>query len=313
MNHLYLVISIMKCSIALLCACTFLFSSYIFAADKKLNIVRTIAPQSDTDTAHLFFTDTIQLALDKSQDKYGPSQLVLSTTSMTQGRWFRMLKNSIYLDITWGGANKKREAEFTAIPIDLLGGILGIRALIIRKTDRKKFSKITSIEQLKAFTACQAEHWPDTTILENAGLKVLKVNKFEVNFKMLEKGRCDYFPRGIHEGYSEIEKYQIMWGNKLVIFDEFLIAYPFNMWFYVDKKNYALASQISYGLKQAITDGSFKTKFENHSITSHLFPLDKWGGKRLFLLKNEQQTLLESQDAWWLLKDFPFYKDIKFN
>ncbi|WP_042147306.1 MULTISPECIES: hypothetical protein [unclassified Pseudoalteromonas] len=302
----------MKFSIALICALLLLIPLNNNAADKKLNIVRTIAPQSDTDTAHLFFTDIIQLALDKSQDKYGQSQLVLSTISMTQGRWFRMLKNRIYLDITWGGANKEREESFTAIPIDLLGGILGVRALIIRKADRKKFSNITTMEQLKTLTACQAEHWPDTTILENAELKILKVNKFEINFKMLEKGRCDYFPRGIHEGYSEIEKYQIMWGNKLVIFDEFLLVYPFNMWFYVDNKNYALASQISYGLKQAIKDGSFKTKLENHPITSHLFPLSKWGGKRLFLLKNDQQDLQATQDAWWLLKEFPFYKDIKF-
>jgi hypothetical protein len=79
-----------------------------------------------------------------------------------------------------------------------------------------------------------------------------------------------------------------------------------------DNKNYALASQISYGLKQAIKDGSFKTKLENHPITSHLFPLSKWGGKRLFLLKNDQQDLQATQDAWWLLKEFPFYEDIKF-
>jgi len=302
----------MKFSIALLCAFSFLTPLNSYSTNQKLNIVRTIAPQSDTDTTHLFFTDIIQLALDKSEDKYGQSQLVLSTIPMTQGRWFRMLKNSIYLDITWGGANKSREKNFTAIPIDLLGGILGVRALIIRKTDRKKFSNISSIEQLKTLTACQAEHWPDTTILENAGLKVLKVNKFEINFKMLEKGRCDYFPRGIHEGYSEIEKYQIMWGNKLVIFDDFLLVYPFNMWFYVDKKNHALASQISFGLKQAINDGSFKIKLENHPITSHLFPLNKWDGKKLFLLKNDQQDLQVSQDAWWLLKEFPFYEDIKF-
>jgi len=302
----------MKFSISLICALLLLIPLNNNAANKKLNIVRTIAPQSDTDTAHLFFTDIIQLALDQSQDKYGPSQLVLSTIPMTQGRWFRMLKNSIYLDITWGGANKSREKNFTAIPIDLLGGILGVRALIIRKEDRIKFSNITSIEQLKTLTACQAEHWPDTTILKNAGLKVFEVNKFEINFKMLEKGHCDYFPRGIHEGYSEIEKYQIMWGNKLVIFDGFLLVYPFNMWFYVDKKNHALASQMSFGLKQAIKDGSFKEKLESHPITSHLFPLNKWGGKKLFLLKNDQQDLQKSQYAWWLLKDFPFYKDVKF-
>jgi len=84
----------MKFSISLICTLLLLIPLNNNAANKKLNIVRTIAPQSDTNTAHLFFTDIIQLALDQSQDKYGPSQLVLSTIPMTQGRWFKMLKST---------------------------------------------------------------------------------------------------------------------------------------------------------------------------------------------------------------------------
>ena len=284
-----------------------------YAHDKELAVIRTIGPQSENDTAHLYFTNLIQLALNKSAEKFGPSQLVLSSTTLNQGRWIRMLEQNVYLDVAWGGASFAREDKLIAIPIDLLGGILGVRAMVIRRDDRLKFNNITSLAMLKKLTACQAEHWPDTAILEASGLKVHKTAIFETNFRMLEKGRCDYFPRGIHEAYSEIEKYQILWGNQLILYDELLLVYPFNMWLYVNKENQALAQRIEYGLKQAINDGSFKKIIQTHPVTNHLFPLAHWQGKRLFVINNPLQNIRNTKEAWWLLREFPFYQQIDFS
>ena len=281
--------------------------------EKDLTIIRTIGPQSENDTAHLYFTNLIQLALNKSAKKYGASQLVLSSTTLNQGRWMRMLEQNVYLDVAWGGASHTREDSLIAIPIDLLGGILGVRAMIIRREDRVKFNNIKTLDMLKGLTACQAEHWPDTDILENAGLNVLKTIIFETNFRMLEKGRCDYFPRGIHEAYSEIDKYQVLWGNQLVLYDDLLLVYPFNMWLYVNKSQSSLAERIEYGLMLAIKDGSFKAIIEGHPVTNHLFPLSQWQGRRLFVIENPLQKIRQTDEAWWLLKEFPFYQDITFS
>ncbi len=285
----------------------------VCSANESLQVIRTIAPQSENDTSHQYFINIIQLAIDKSTEKYGEAQLVLSPYPMTQARWFRLLEDSTYLDIIWSGANKERQDSYLEIPIDLLGGILGVRALIIRKEDRLKFKAIKSLQKLKTLTACQAEHWPDASILKDAGLTLLTVNKFDTNFIMLTKGQCDYFPRGIHEGYSEIERYHVLLGDNLTLFDDFLIVYPFNMLFFVDKGNPLLAKRIEHGLKMAIGDGSFVKMLQQDPITSHLFPLERWAETQIFQLDNQVQHTRSNPEYTWLLRQFPFYERLDFN
>jgi hypothetical protein len=169
------------------------------------------------------------------------------------------------------------------------------------------------LNQLKKLIACQASHWPDTKILMDAGLNVLKVNKFEAIYPMLSRKRCDYFPRGIHEGYGELKRYSLLNGDDLVMFDDFLLVYPFNMWLYVDVKNKNLYQRINYGLNTAVSDGSFKALMEQHPVTKHLFPLNKWNNKQLFIINNNQQKRYHSNNAWWLLKQFPFYDQLNFH
>ncbi|ASJ96828.1 hypothetical protein [Shewanella marisflavi] len=279
-------------------------------ADEQLQpqVIRTSAAQSANDTAHSYFTALISLSLDLTEPEFGPAQLVVSTESITQGRWFRLLENSRYLDVVWAGAQPQRNRDYRAIPIDILGGILGVRSLIIRKGDRYKFTQIQTIEDLAKYTACQGQHWPDTDILKSAGLPVLTVNRFESNFLMLSKGRCDYFPRGIHEGYSEIEQYHVINGNDLVLFDDLLLAYPFNMFFYVDKANVDLAERLKLGLERAIDSGEILELMRRHPVTGHLFPLAKWHEPVLLQIDNPLHVEVSDGRPWWLLPSFGFYR-----
>lgn len=269
--------------------------------------VRTIAPQSENDASHSYFIGLLELALSHSQDKYGEAQVLLSPDTSTQGRWFRMLQGSRYLDVIWAGSDVKREQDYAAVPVDLLGGILGVRALIIRKQDRPQFLNISKLADLKQMVACHGKHWPDTEILRQAGLSVMTSSKYEANFVMLERERCDYFPRGIHEGYSEIAQYHVLNGNRLTLFDDLLIVYPFNMWFFVDKQNTKLLERLTYGLTAARDDGSLLAFLQQHMVTAHLFPLNKWADKTVIFLPNDQVVSTEDKKAWWLLQQMPFY------
>ena len=273
-------------------------------------IIRTSAAQSVNDTAHSYFTALITLSLYLTEREFGPAQLVISTEAITQGRWFRLLENSRYLDVVWAGAEPQRNRDYFAIPIDILGGILGVRSLIIRKSDRYKFTQIQTIDDLSKYTACQGQHWPDTDILKSAGLPVLTVNRFESNFLMLSKGRCDYFPRGIHEGYSEIEQYHVINGNDLVLFDDLLLAYPFNMFLYVDKANSDLAKRLKLGLERAIDSGELVELMRRHPVTAHLFPLSKWNEPVLLQIDNPLHVEVIDGRPWWLLPSFGFYSEL---
>lgn len=270
-------------------------------SNDSVRIVRTIGPQSEEDVTHKFFISIIEIALKNAAEKYGASQLVLSTEHINQGRWVRLISSGIYLDVVWSGTSAERESELRAVPVDLLGGLLGVRTFIIRQSDWSVFSHLSSLNELKQRIACQGQHWPDSDILENAQLPVLRTGLFTSNFKMLEKGRCDYFPRGIHEGKGEVEKYRALYGEGLVLIDDVLLVYPFNMYLFVSKSNVELAELLEYGLKRAIDSGELERFYEQHNITQHLFPLSRYANKTRFTLSNPTQTAHQDYYNTWLV------------
>ena len=81
---------------------------------------------------------------------------------------------------------------------------------------------------------------------------------FESLFDMLQVGRFDYFPRSIMEVWDEE---RIHAGKGLVVEQTLVMHYPTAYYFFVNKKNTALASTIETGLKRAIKDGSFDQLF----------------------------------------------------
>ncbi|MBL4909405.1 MAG: hypothetical protein JKX78_05175 [Alteromonadaceae bacterium] len=194
---------------------------------------------------------------------------------MQQGRALKELIQGNKLDVFWLGTDKKREKELRAIKIPLEMGLMGFRKFIIRKDKLADFEKITTLKQLQKLVACQGTHWPDTQILHAADLQVLSSPVYENLFLQVNFGRCDYFPRGIHEGAAEITQRQKIYKD-LMIYDNLILHYPFTVYFFVNKHNEQLAQWIEEGLNIAIADGSFEHHIKTHPLTAHVFPLKKW-------------------------------------
>lgn len=250
------------------------------------NTVRVLGEQSKEDTGHFYFTELIKLALKKSENRFPHKTLViLNDKSITQGRTLNLLEKK-FVDIFWVGTNKKREQRFRPIRIPLFYGLLGYRVSIIHKDNLALFNSITKQpDKLKNLTACQGQHWPDSDILSENGYSVFRVARFELMFKMLSFKRCDYFPRAIFEGYSELDIAKQQHPD-LVMFDQILLHYPFAMYFFIHKDNEELAKQIEYGLNRAVDDGSLLDFIKKHSISRKLFPLSKWQSKTFLHLDN---------------------------
>jgi hypothetical protein len=135
--------------------------------------------------------------------------------------------------------------------------------------------------------ACQGAHWPDSDILEDANLKVMRSPIYENMFKQVAAGRCDYFPRGVHEGGAEIASRSNAYPS-LVWYKELALYYPFPMYFFVSQDNTTLHRRIKEGLETAIDDGTFDHYMQTHPITAHLFPLQQWNKIRTIIISNEQ-------------------------
>lgn len=245
------------------------------------NEIKIIPPQSKFDTSHKYFFTLLKKALKKNSNYTS----ITFSKRMEQGRALIELKNNKKIDVYWAGTSIKRQKELRAIKIPLLKGLLGFRVLVINKDDEKKFDNITTINQLKKLTACQGTYWPDTYILENSNFNVIKNTNYESMFLQVSKKRCDYFPRGIHEGYSEVLKRTNEYPS-LMLYDKIIIYYPFPMYFFVSKENEFLAEKIQKGLIKMIKDGSFDKHLEQSDITKHIFPIKKWSNKKIFKIEN---------------------------
>lgn len=244
-------------------------------------IIKIIPPQSQYDSSHDYFSTLLELIFKDDKKK----TTIEHTYKMQQGRAFVQLKNNKSIDVYWAGTSLKRENEFNAIKIPLLKGLLGYRVLIINKNNKKLFDDIKSIDDLKKLKACQGKHWPDTAILEKSEFNVIKNSNYEAMFLQVLKGRCDYFPRGIHEGYSEIESRKLVYKD-LLIYDKIIIYYPFPMYFFVSKENKELAKKIENGLLKLIENGTFEQHLRNNAVTKHLFPSSNWQNKTIFEINN---------------------------
>jgi len=243
--------------------------------------IKIIPPQSKFDVPHSYFHSLLEMILkeEKSNTK------IIHSYKMEQGRAFVQLKLNKGIDIYWAGTSLQREKEFNAIQIPLLKGLLGYRILIINKKNKKLFDNIKNIDDLKKLKACQGRHWPDTLILENSKFNVIKNSSYEAMFLQVLKGRCDYFPRGIHEGYSEVKVRDLEY-KELMVYDKLIVYYPFPMYFFVSKENKKLAEQIENGLNKIIDNGSFENHLKNHTVTKHLFPIVNWPNSTIFELQN---------------------------
>lgn len=260
--------------------------------------VRIRAPQGKGDTVHEYFLKLLELALTHTQEEYGQLSVTVTKYNVTQTRSLIMIEQNKGIDLNWAGTNTDREKKLLAIRIPLNLGLLGYRLLSIRKDRKSDFDQIKSVDELKRLTACQGSHWPDSDVLEAAGFIVLRTVKFEAMYRMVNGGRCDYFPRSIIEGYGEVRH---PGREELLAYDRILIAYKFPMYFFVSKTNPQLAKRIEQGLIKALDDGSFLGLMRTQSTTKSAFPLSKYQSSIIFHIENPYlppKTPIKNNKLW---------------
>ncbi|QLG89737.1 hypothetical protein HQ393_16620 [Chitinibacter bivalviorum] len=276
----------------LLCA---LLSPLMAQGDEQ--IIRMRPKQGAIDTSHDYFIGLVRLALQKTPEQ-GPARIVEISTDMPQARALLELSRGNLIDLDWAGTNIEREKLLRPIRIPLDGGLLGHRALVIRKESIPQFGQIKTAQDLAKYTGIQGSQWPDTAILELAGLKIEKPPKFEMMYPMLINRRGDYFPRGLNEVYAE---FATLNNPDLVVYDKLLLVYKMPMYFFTAKNNTVLATRIEKGLRQAISDGSMLDYMKKSPVTAKLFPLSKYQGSRKIYLNNPSlppETPINDASLW---------------
>lgn len=253
--------------------------------------------QSKDDISHDYYQSLLQLAMDKTEATHGKTIVLCTTKNMTQLRALTELQKGTILDVDWAGTSIEREQKLGTIYIPLNRGLLGYRIPVIRRSDSAQFAHIKNISDLQKIPCIQGTHWPDSDILDAAGLRVIRTPQFRSMYPMLINKRVDWFPRGINEVYAEVSSV----GTEVLAFDQLIIAYPFPMYFFVNKARETLRKRIESGLRIALEDGSFDTHMRQHKAFASVFPLERLKGSTIIELKNpylSEDTPLQDSTLW---------------
>lgn len=239
---------------------------------------------TDNPTEQLI-VDLMQLGFENSA-LAGQVEYHAKREAINEARKVQMLKDGL-LDIVWMGTTTDYENQLFPIRVPILKGMLGHRIFIIRSGEQSRFSQITQFSQLQQVPLGQGKFWGDTGVLKNARMNVVDPVKYESLFHMLEGGRFDYFPRALHEPWSEVLSRPEL---NLTVEQKHLLIYPFALYFFVSKNNAQLGEQLHTGLMKAIADGSYDELFYNHPVIEETLSRSALSERIVHRLDNPNMT-----------------------
>ncbi len=261
---------------------------------------KTLKVNDSNDPNGPYTISMIQLALDHMDNKY---TLKVGHENFTQARANEEVKTG-GLDLIWTTTGKDTEEELEPVRIPLFKGLLGCRIFIINKNDQAKFDKVQTFEDLKKLSYGQGKTWADGKILEANGLNVIKTYKYDNLFYMVEGGRFDAFPRGVHEPFGELEKRPKL---DLAVEKHILLIYKMDLYLYTSKSNRKLAKELEDGFNKAIADGSFDKLFYSSPQVKDIMEKANMKNRKVFYLDNptlSKETPLDRKELWADPKDF---------
>jgi hypothetical protein len=208
--------------------------------------------------------ELLKLALSKSDHSFvaRPSEF-----AMSQYRTLKQLELGVGIDVVWTMTNLEREQQLRPIRIPIDRGLIGWRLLAIKQQEFSVFQNLLDENELRNMLTVQGTDWPDFTILQSNGFKVVPSNYFEGMYRMLQMGRIRFFARSLTEITPELISLKDT-KTPIVVAPRWVLHYPAALYFFVRKGDDELAQAIEKGLEVAIADGSMKQLFLQHFQTA---------------------------------------------
>ncbi len=239
----------------------------------------------------------LELALAHASGGAETVRLAPFTEDITQNRGMRLLQSGA-IDVVALGTNAEREARMLPIKIDILRGIVGYRLLVIRAADQARIASMNEQTLRKQLTFGLNSQWADLPVMRANGLAVETSSSYENLFGMLVAGRFDAFPRGLNEANRELEVRRQSYPQ-LAVEQSKALFFPYPVYFWVRRKNAALARRIEQGLKASLADGSFRKLFEGY----HAAEIDMLAKSRRQVIRLDNPVLPpgtpEVDTRWW--------------
>lgn len=275
--------------------CYGLCLGFSFTRALAIETIRVPEALADSD---LFCRGLLKLALDSSGAPYEIE--LLNDEGGTLTRHINRLKSN-YFSVIWTGTSEELEEDLLPIRIPLFKGLMAHRILLIRPDDQQRFDGVKTLADIQAIKYGQGASWSDTKIMEANNLEVVTTVKYRGLFHMLDGGRFDAFPRGIHQIWAEKTRIEDEEELEFGVEKNLILVYRMPMYFFVNKKNENLSQILESGLTTAIANGEFDRFFFNNPVIRDLLTKTNLKTRKQFTLSNPNMpalTPLENESLW---------------
>lgn len=240
----------------------------------------------------------VRLALSKIDTKY---DFKIDPAEVSQARNISDVAEG-RSDLLWAATNQDMENQLLPIRIPLYKGLLGHRIFIINPASQARFDRVQTFADLKSFTFGQGTTWADSDILASNGLTVVRANKYQSLFYMVDGGRFDAFPRGVQEPWGELQSHPDL---PLAVEKRIMLVYRMPFYLFTSKSNTKLAADLERGLNRAIADGSFDQIFFNDPMVKDVLEKAHLEQRLVFPLDNPtlpKETPVDRPELWLDIK-----------
>lgn len=265
-------------------------------------IIKYPSRQSDKDTRNDYPVELLTAALKATEKEYGACKLV-GVGPMNQKRAIKsVIDNKI--DIAWVPATANNNKVLSPIKVPLRKGLLGWRLLLVNESDLSKFSEVDTLAELSEFKTGFGADWQDLPVMQKNFDSVVLSNTYEQLFKLLHKKRFEFFSRGLHEAWDEIE-YHKADDYQFAVLDHIMLRYKAVDLFYVNKQNKQLQKRLSKGMNKIIINGTFNDLF--YSYYSYFIDTANINLKTVIELENPNfpdDVAFKDPQLWFQLTDY---------
>jgi hypothetical protein len=225
------------------------FSPAVFAQ----KIIKTAGPTEGSSN----FAYDLLAEIVKTKGEYQIEHVGNETTRVSVDKTVADFENGI-IDVMWTLSDASWEEKYLAVPYPAYLGMFGLRLPIVKQEQAGMLSGVRSLQDLQKFRAGQGRAWADSTIMEANGIPVVRVVKYISHFPMLEGGRFDYFPRAIHEPWSEVRNNA---QYNLAVDENIVLRYRVPFFIFVMPQNQELHQYLTEGMEELSRSGRHREMF----------------------------------------------------
>jgi hypothetical protein len=276
---------------------------FVAVSSHALSSEKTIRVNDFSDPNAAYAIKMLKLAIAHSDNPNYKVDVIKE--DFTQARVNEEVRSGGLLDLCWASSDAEIESQLRPIRIPLFKGLLGYRIFIINKNNQAKFDQVKTLDDLKKLTIGQGRTWADGRILEANGFNVIKTNKYPSLFYMVEGGRFDGFPRGVHEPFGELEARPTM---DLTVEKNLMVYYQMPFYLFVSPSNQTLAKDLETGFERAIANGEFDKVFYGDKSIQDVLQKANMKNRKLFKLDNpllSKETPIERKELWFDPQSIP--------